>query len=314
MDAVKDIFDSIISVVKDRLVNPFYGAFAIAWVVINYEFLLVFFGSIPYLEKLEYIDNTIFLDSKAWLNGLLYPAIVAFGYIFITPFVYRAVSFYQKTIEKRTIELLLEIAGDTPMPKEAAAGLLERMKRERERLNSRIDDLYSQNQASASMIENLANENRGLKSRISELTKYSPSEGEEKNSLPTSSDSESMPVMESLLKRSPSWRFDLYEKDFGEIGSVSIVKRLVARGFSAQELMVMHWLQGGRLVSQDDVFEAFKLPNEKGRELLDELRSAEVLGMGSSHHATTGESTSGYVLTTIGQQVLEAYSRRKASI
>ena len=60
MDAVKDFFGSIREYVRDKTANPFWGAYVVAWVAVNFRLIAVLLGSGETAEKIAYIDGTLY--------------------------------------------------------------------------------------------------------------------------------------------------------------------------------------------------------------------------------------------------------------
>lgn len=164
MDAIRDLFQSLTGYLRDRLSNPFYGAFLIAWGVANFRLVLVLIGDGSTQSKIAFIDGQLYVSAYQWLErGLLVPGAIAIGFVMISPFIQRWVTVFLQKRYTVTQARLLEIANETPLSSEAAARLRaqylsERQRRMEESRDSaqRIDELTAQ-------VELLLTENRKLK-------------------------------------------------------------------------------------------------------------------------------------------------------
>ncbi len=85
-DTLKELWAAFKGQLSDRLANPFSGAFVIAWSVLNFRLIVVFFWAEPYAEKFKYIDETLYPHLGHWLlRGFLVPVVLAYGYLLLYP-------------------------------------------------------------------------------------------------------------------------------------------------------------------------------------------------------------------------------------
>lgn len=96
MDALKDIWASLVSGVKERTTNPLSFAFVVSWCLWNFKFFVVLFGDGSAAHRLGEID--ILYPPNAYREGaLLFPVITALIYVFAYPFVSaKAIQFYRR--------------------------------------------------------------------------------------------------------------------------------------------------------------------------------------------------------------------------
>jgi hypothetical protein len=164
METIRELLGSVRLYLKDRLSNPLWGAYVIAWAVFNSRLLLVLIGDGGWREKITYIDTRLYPENWQWAwFGLAYPLVVALLFVLIAPFIGRWVTIFLKAREKVTLEQLLAIADETPMPKGVAAqlrqnALSERQLRisERQRASEEMAELTRQ-------IDHLLKENQQLR-------------------------------------------------------------------------------------------------------------------------------------------------------
>jgi hypothetical protein len=70
------IFEDTKQELKRRLKSPFAGSYALAWCVVNYEFLIVVFSAGPYADKIGYIAQHIYYG-RSWWDTFGLPALLA---------------------------------------------------------------------------------------------------------------------------------------------------------------------------------------------------------------------------------------------
>lgn len=128
MESVKDFLDSMKSYLRGRFSNPLYAAYFFAWSYLNFRLLMVIFGEGSWKEKITYIDGSLFSQNwHWWWYGFAYPLCIAVAYVAFAPFAYRWVTVFVKERDKLTVEKLMQIAGDTPLPNEAANRLRKKI-------------------------------------------------------------------------------------------------------------------------------------------------------------------------------------------
>lgn len=77
-----DAFNALSDAIKERIINPLTGAFAISWPIVNYKMVLIILSGRSVEEKIYYIDSILYPD----LNEKLFYMIVIpfFSAIFYT--------------------------------------------------------------------------------------------------------------------------------------------------------------------------------------------------------------------------------------
>jgi hypothetical protein len=170
METVRDVLDSVRAFVKARIANPLYVGYAFAWLILNFRLVLVLVGEGNWRDKIAYIDNSLYPKAWHWAwYGFGYPLTLALLFVVCSPFVYRWVTVFLRSREKATVSLLLEIAGETPLPQAAAGQLRKSLLAERQlrvdseraaeervaELNAQIDTLLERNKAQEGEIQTL---------------------------------------------------------------------------------------------------------------------------------------------------------------
>ena len=69
--------------IRDSVSSPLLASFCLSWVAWNYRFIMVLVSSMPFTEKISYIDTHIFPTyQQVLLQGSLYPLLTALFLIF----------------------------------------------------------------------------------------------------------------------------------------------------------------------------------------------------------------------------------------
>lgn len=67
MQAVVETLNSILTGIKERISNPFLGAFGVAWSIVNFRVVLTLFGDGAATEKIRFIENNLIDDNgRLW--------------------------------------------------------------------------------------------------------------------------------------------------------------------------------------------------------------------------------------------------------
>lgn len=109
MDALKDIWASLVSGVQERTTNPLSFSFLGSWCIWNYKFLVILFGDGTAAQRLNAIEG-MYPHTASTLGGgaLLYPLLTALAYVFLYPFVSAmAIKFYRE----KQVEIANSIKG-----------------------------------------------------------------------------------------------------------------------------------------------------------------------------------------------------------
>lgn len=173
---MKGIITSILDTAKDRLKNPFIGAFAISWIAINWKPITFFLFSNQTIEKrIEIIE----LNYESNSNIIFLPLIIASSYIIILPYLMLIFDLASNSaIKKRKKNLFEHKYFDIEGRKELAIGEseLEDIKsnyREKSDLNRKIDELNLSIERKNELIENLQTKVKTLNKDYENLKRLS---------------------------------------------------------------------------------------------------------------------------------------------
>lgn len=136
MDTLRDLFESIVGTVRDRLGNPLLGAYVIAWSLWNFRVLLVLLGDGDkgWDAKVEYLDRVLLADWWTFpYYGLSVPLLVALIWIYAAPPVLRIFAVHHQQQLLTTKRKILEAQNDAPIPKAEALKLMARRRAAEER-------------------------------------------------------------------------------------------------------------------------------------------------------------------------------------
>ncbi len=155
---MKGIITAILDTSKDRLKNPFIGAFAISWIAINWKPIVTFLFSDKTVEKrIELIE----LNYESTWYILFLPLIIAGIYIIVLPYLMLIFDLISNNALKKRKENLFEHRFyDIEGRKKLAIGEseLEDIKsnyREKSDLNRKIEQLNNNIEKKNELIENL---------------------------------------------------------------------------------------------------------------------------------------------------------------
>lgn len=116
-----DLSKSIKAQLYERVSSPLLASFGISWLAWNYRFVLALISSLPFNEKLAFIDTQIFPTyERVLLQGGLYPLATALLLIFVYPIPAKFVYEYWKKRQKELKEVQQRIDDETPMSHEEA--------------------------------------------------------------------------------------------------------------------------------------------------------------------------------------------------
>lgn len=298
MDAVREVLDSLKGYLKDRLANPLYAAYIVAWSVLNFRLLLVLVGEGNWREKINYVDHSLYKSNWDWtFYGFLYPLLVAAIYVIASPFISRWVTVFLKTIEKETVTQLLRVAGETPLPKELADRLRrsltdeQRKRGEQEReADLRIDELREQ-------VAALSNENATLKqSRKASLDETSRND-DATEPTSTSVGKEQAVGSEKIRLVPESEGYSFKPTDFAGTAA-SYVERLVQRGLTRAQVEALYRVRNYDEFDVDELQSQLALPDRySAKVMLDKLSGLDLIEV-------TGGGDS--CITSLGRQALDS--------
>lgn len=138
MDAFKDLFQEI----KDRVRNPFFSSFAIAWLFFNWQITvaLLFFDN-EILKQSGYRTYNDLIDAKQDnLKMLLYPVLSACFYVFVFPYLRNFINQFLASRKMENENKILENSKKSSVKLERYIDLL----RELEEQQKMVGEIYSE--------------------------------------------------------------------------------------------------------------------------------------------------------------------------
>ena len=112
----EEISKSIKAELYERVSSPLFGAFSFSWMLWNWKFLLVLISGVKAVEKIKYIDGTLY---HGWFQPIFFlflaPLISAAIFIYLYPIPAKYVFRYTKEEQKKLKEIKVEVEDDTPL-------------------------------------------------------------------------------------------------------------------------------------------------------------------------------------------------------
>lgn len=162
MDALKDIWASLVSGLRDRTTNPLTVSFAFSWALWNYKFFIVLYGDETGTEKLAAIEKLYPPAEAAWQGGaLLFPLMTASFYVFLYPLIGMLAIWVYRKYQVLTSNMVKTVEKTRTLSQEEAAIITRRHERERKKWE----------EDSASQLNQIAELRRALNSK-DELQDY----------------------------------------------------------------------------------------------------------------------------------------------
>jgi len=169
---MKELISTYLETSKERIKNPFIGAFFISWIVINWKPIIFLLFSD---EKIE--DKILVIEQKytSINNGLYYPIVIALIYVVALPyFMWLLEELLKKSTKGRKNnvinQLIVDIQGKQKLAVEESK--LEDLKasyREKADLNNKIELLQNQLDERETTIKQYLSEIETLKEAYSNL-------------------------------------------------------------------------------------------------------------------------------------------------
>lgn len=133
MEALKDLWASLVSGIRDRTTNPLTVAFIVSWSVWNYKLFIVLLGDEKTSEKLDAIASLYPDDFSNFGETLWFPLGSAFVYVYIYPLVgFTAIWAYRK-YQVWTTNAVKEIEKTRILSRHEADELTRRHEKERKK-------------------------------------------------------------------------------------------------------------------------------------------------------------------------------------
>lgn len=285
MESWRELSSSLSSYVRGRVTNPIFGAYLVAWGVLNFRLVLVLIGDGSWADKIGYIDTRLYTEWWHWLIfGFIYPLSVSLVLVFAMPFINRWTTVFLRARDAETTRLLLAQQNEAPMPKAEAATLRRQLLTERQ---SRLDERAESEQRlmeQAAQIDLLLQENKKLKS----------ASGGSVLGEPQISSSETEPLSAYQLK----------DADF--VGVPSRVKsQLVHRGLTHTQALALYAVRNGQKFNERTLGQIMGLSElHVAMVLLDQLK-----GLGLTDHMFIGDREI-HQISSAGRQALDAALKR----
>lgn len=132
MDALKDVWASIVEGIRDRTTNPLTFTFILSWSLWNYKFFVILLGYDKVKEKFEAIDNLYpHAPATLWGGALFYPVVSALVYIFLYPILGTAAIWAYRSWQVRASNIVKHVEKSRTLSPADAAELTRRHERER---------------------------------------------------------------------------------------------------------------------------------------------------------------------------------------
>ncbi|MCF6404080.1 protein bicaudal D homolog [Chitinophaga filiformis] len=138
MEKIADFFYDL----KDRVTNPLFTSFIIAWLIYNWKIPMVLtFYKFTDLERDGYKSYIEFVSKNLQLqSSFLTPLCYALGYTFIFPILRMGILAFLTLIKTKSTNYNLRIAGKGIMPTERYLSLKENYKKQTKLLTSIIEE------------------------------------------------------------------------------------------------------------------------------------------------------------------------------
>lgn len=132
MDALKDIWASLVAGVRDRTTNPLTLSFILSWSLWNYKFFVILFEDAGSAEKLNAIAAMYPHERATYLGeALLYPLASALVYVFVYPVISMAPIGVYRTYQVWTANLIKKIEKSRVLTQAEATALTRRHEKEK---------------------------------------------------------------------------------------------------------------------------------------------------------------------------------------
>lgn len=299
MESIRDLFESFRSYLRDRLANPLYVSFVIAWGVLNFRLLMVVFGDGGWKEKIEFIDTQLYPDLLGWAwRWVGSPFLVAVLFVLASPFIHRWVTVFLREREKVTVAELLRIAGETPMPPEAADVLrtqLLEMRKARAEDRRRADEQINELNAQIELLQSRA---------VSEKpnTTAEAVESQETDAiLQAMKDPFAETLSDGRKVHSASSKLQLFDRDFSGLPS-QVVNRLLDSGLRIEQAWVLFIMRDGSPFTKNEINNHFSWSPSAFDRVLEQMTALQLLEV--------IDHTGAFQISSAGRQALNGVVRR----
>jgi hypothetical protein len=285
METLRDIALSVRDWLKERVGNPFFAAFIVAWFAVNWRVVLILTGEMTAHQKISWLDQRLYPEMWHWpFFGLILPSVLALFYILVTPPMFRWVSTYHREQQHKNTIALLKADKIEPVSPERAERLIHeriRARSELKRGTARFAELESEY---LDQIEKLQKQIEESQNRVKE----------NEPEIPPADAAEST----DNLKNGKVWRFSGAE--FIGIGP-SRLEDIKAHGLRDEDAKVLYEMRNREEFDEDDIRAATGLDRHDALTMLSRFRGLHLL---NEHDNGT------YSLGNVGLQVLDLLKRK----
>lgn len=297
MDTLRDLLTSLKTQLRDRLGNPIYGSFVLAWSILNFRLLLVLIGDGKWAEKISYIDTKLYPRWSDWaVYGYVIPFVAALLYVLVSPFANRAITRFLRLQDKETATMLLEIEGEIPISKPEAELLRKGLLAERKLR------IFQQQEASATQaelsrqIDVLLDQQKGSIASSSKADDVNPDHEIDQPKVDFSFSSSAADQQTQVLR--------LFESDFVGVAQATVLT-LASRGLGRKLANALSKIRNGEMATAADLRRCLSLDTHQAKVAIDQLKGLQV-----AEWATDESGQEGIKITSAGTQALEALFNR----
>lgn len=167
---IDDIATSVKAILYDRAKSPFWGAYAISWLVVNFQFLLVLFSDNDLRERLEILSYVYTSPLKTVLYFLI-PVLAALFYILLWPRLDKHLISCWARLQKEVAGARMRAEGIQPMDPEVARELRALAGKERAESDAQIEKKEERIKSLGSQLEI---KTQSLEDALQRLSNYFP--------------------------------------------------------------------------------------------------------------------------------------------
>lgn len=270
MDSLRNLFDSALGVVRERLLNPFYVAYFLAWSALNFRLILVLVSGGSAQEKIAYIDQALYPNwQTGMVRGLLIPFAAAVVYVVASPYVFRWVTLYHRREEKKTIEQVFAVLGETPMSKPQA----DRLRANLKEAKARYEQDLAEWRAEVDQLQDQLD-------RLQKGGNTAPSEAAKSESLQEASDGIDSPASADRVPAKEKSRLDRARLEASDFVGYPLddYHRIVQRGIAIAHLAALYALRNEKAFSAKDLAIRLEVDDQFMLDgIVDELATLKVI-------------------------------------
>lgn len=280
METLKEIVASIRDWLRERVVNPFFAAFIVAWLAVNWRVVLILLGEMTAYQKLVWLDQRLYPEAWHWpFFGLIWPSALALIYVLVTPPIFRALAKYHRLQQHKSTTAMLEADKIEPISPDRAELLI------RERIKARAD-LKSEVARFAELEGDYLDQIERLQKVLAKRERGT-SANEEGSSQNESQAPEDDAVRGKVWKLNPT--------DFIGIAPTRL-EGIARHGLRDDDAKALYAFKDHERFDEDDLLKSFGLARHDGRVMLSRLKGLKLLN-------ELGPDS--YSLSSLGLQALD---------